>query len=174
MKLSTSTNQILIYIEKQEIFNICCWFLLDNALLLPIILLKTIINHLLSFLKDFVKFRIMITNHSLQIYNFLHLPAYNLQVKLTKRKPTNLQLSHFESCRFYNGKHTKSTAYKVWPPPPLKCMGRLLESSVKAGKPNTLYSVISQNVDIKIIWSEVSVNYRWHRWYSSYVRYGYR
>jgi hypothetical protein len=40
-----------------------------------------------------------------------------LQVKLTKRKPTNLQLSHFESCRFYNGKHPKSMAYKVWAPP---------------------------------------------------------
>ena len=92
---------------------------MNNALLLPIILHKTIINHLLRFLKDFVKFRIMITNHSLQIYNFLPLPAYNLQVKLTKRKPTNLQLSHFESCRFYNGKHPKSTAYKVWPPPSL-------------------------------------------------------
>jgi hypothetical protein len=55
----------------------------------------------------------LITNHGLQIYNFLHLSAYNLQVKLTKIKPTNLQLSHFESCRFYNGKHPKSTAYKV-------------------------------------------------------------
>ena len=77
---------------------------MNNALLLPIILHKTIINHLLRFLKDFVKFRILITNHSLQIYNCLHLSAYNLQVNLTKRKPTNLQISHFESCRFYNGK----------------------------------------------------------------------
>ena len=77
---------------------IFCCLLLNNALLLPIIqLFKKIF-------KDFVKFRIMIISHSLQIYNFLYLSAYNLQVNLTKRKPTNLQISHFESCRFYNGK----------------------------------------------------------------------
>ena len=113
-------NLVLLFYPRCSTEDECCHydqnfllFLLNFALLLPIILHKTIINHLLRFLKDFVKFRIMITNHSLQIYNFLHLPANNLQVKLTKRKPTNLQLSHFESCRFYNGKHPKSTAYKV-------------------------------------------------------------
>ncbi len=43
----------------------------------------------------------------------LLLSAYNPQVKLTKRRPTNRQLFHIESCRFYNGKHRKSTAYLV-------------------------------------------------------------
>ena len=37
-KKSTSTKQILIYIEKQDIFNIFCCFLVNNALLMPIIL----------------------------------------------------------------------------------------------------------------------------------------
>jgi hypothetical protein len=60
-----------------------------------------------------VKFWIMIPNHGLQIYNFLNLSVYNLQVKFIKRKPTNLQLSRYENCRFYNWKHSKSTAYKV-------------------------------------------------------------
>ena len=34
----------------------------------------------------------MIINQGLQIYNFLYLSTYDLQVKLTKRRPTNLQL----------------------------------------------------------------------------------
>ena len=66
-------------IEKLEIFNKMCGFLLNNALLLQIILYLTIINHWLGSWNVFIKFRMMITNISLQIYNFLHLSAYNLQ-----------------------------------------------------------------------------------------------
>ena len=96
-------------LERRDI-QIFCHFHLVTALFLPITPHDTCINQLLRFLNDLVYFWTIVMNQSLQIYNFLYLSAYNLQVKLTKRRPTNLQLFHFESCRFYNGKHPKSTA----------------------------------------------------------------
>ena len=46
----------------------------------------------------------------------LPLVTYNLQLIYQKRGPTNLQLFHFQSCRFYNPKQPNSTAYSMSPP----------------------------------------------------------
>ena len=47
----------------------------------------------------------------------LPLVTYNLQLIYQKRGPTNLQLFHFQSCRFYNPKQPNSTAYRICHPP---------------------------------------------------------
>ena len=56
-------------------------------------------------------------NIKLQIHKFLLLVTYNLQLLNPKRRPTNLQLFHFQSCRFYNPKQPKSTAYNYMSTP---------------------------------------------------------
>ena len=45
----------------------------------------------------------------------LPLVTYNLQLIYQKRGPTNLQLFHFQSCRFYNPKQPNS--YRICHPP---------------------------------------------------------